>query len=292
MSRPVVLLATCSQLPVGDGDDDALPGALAAVGVDAAFAPWDDPATAFADADLVVLRATWDYTTRYKEFLAWCESLPALANPAPVVRWNTDKSYLVDLAADGVAVVPTAVVAPGERPDWPDTEVVVKPAVGVGSSGAARFTVQQWDEAGEHLAALHADGHTVLVQPYQPAVAAEGETALVYLGGIYSHAFNKGPMLGNEADDSGLFLTEKLRPAEPTGEQRRLAEDVLDATCARFRLRRCDLVYARVDVVHGPDGRPLLLELELTEPSLGLRQTGPEAPARFASAVRAALPRR
>ncbi|HEY8371592.1 MAG TPA: hypothetical protein VIL00_02505 [Pseudonocardiaceae bacterium] len=296
-SRPRVLLATCADLPTSDGDDDALPPALRAVGVDAAFAPWDDPGAGFAEADLVVLRATWDYTDRLSEFLAWCETVPNLANPARVVRWNTDKSYLADLASAGLPVVPTEVVSPGAEPSsWPDDEVVVKPAVGAGSRGARRFRPEQRAAAEEHLAALHADGRTALVQPYQPAVDTEGETALVYLGGVFSHAFNKGPMLAestpaNPVDGSGLFVTERLKPAEPDPAQRALAEDVLDEVCARFGLRhRAELLYARVDVVRGARG-PLLLELELTEPSLGFRQTDGNAPMRFASAVRALLAR-
>ncbi|MCP2258574.1 ATP-grasp domain [Streptoalloteichus tenebrarius] len=289
MSRPRVLLATCAAMPDSDKDDVGVLPALAEVGVDAAFAPWDDPSADFAGADLVVLRATWDYTLRRKEFLAWCDAVPRLANRADLVRWNTDKSYLADLASDGLAVVPTELVPPGAVPDWPDVDVVVKPAVGAGSHGARRFAPDQREEAASHLADLHTDGGVALVQPYQPAVDAEGETALVYLGGVYSHSFHKGPMLGNRVDPSGLFLAERLGPTTPTAEQRVLAEDTLDAVCARFGMRRNELVYARVDVLRGADGRQLLLELELTEPSLGFRQTGPEAPARFASAVRSAL---
>ncbi|SHE99946.1 ATP-grasp domain-containing protein [Streptoalloteichus hindustanus] len=274
-------------MPVSEPDDAGLPAALAEVGVDAAFAPWDDEDAGFAEADLVVIRATWDYTLRRKEFLAWCDSVPRLANRADVVRWNTDKSYLVDLAADGVAVVPTELVPPGAVPDWPDVEVVVKPAVGAGSRGTRRFAPDQRALAESHLAELHTDRGLALVQPYQPAVAAEGETSLVYLGGVYSHSFHKGPMLGDAT--SGPYLAERLTATTPTAEQRELAENTLDAVAARFGLRRGDLVSARVDVLRGADGRQLLLELELIEPSLGFGQTGPEAPARYASAVRLAL---
>ena len=89
---------------------------LAELGVAAEWVPWDDPDTDFTAADLVVLRATWDYAARREEFLKWCDSVPGLVNPAPVARWNTDKSYLVDLAAQGVPVVPTELVAPDAEP--------------------------------------------------------------------------------------------------------------------------------------------------------------------------------
>ena len=93
-----VVLASCAALPNGDGDEDALIDALRRDGVDVVWQPWGEA----VDADLVVLRATWDYTERLDDFLAWCETVPALANPLPVVRWNTDKSYLVELAGRGI----------------------------------------------------------------------------------------------------------------------------------------------------------------------------------------------
>ncbi|GAB3293379.1 ATP-grasp domain-containing protein [Parasphingorhabdus pacifica] len=289
--KPDVLLASCSLVPESDGDDTPLPSVLGDVGVEAAWVPWDDPHTDFAAADLVVLRSTWDYAGRRAEFLRWCESVPALINPVAVVRWNTDKAYLVELAGRGVPVVPTRLVEPGEVPAWPEAEFVLKPSVGAGSRGAARFGPADLDSARKHLDGLHGDGYRVLLQPYQEAVDREGETALVFLGGVYSHAFGKGPMLtsGTDLDGSGLFVGEKLGAVEAGVEQRRLAEDVLDAACGRLGVTRGELLYARVDLVRGDDGAPKLLELELVEPSLGFRQASPEAMSRFASAVRRTL---
>ncbi|QQQ74433.1 hypothetical protein IOD16_25090 [Saccharothrix sp. 6-C] len=278
-----VVFATCDALPAGDGDDDALVGALADVGVHASWAAWGTPTS----ADLVVLRSTWDYPERLPEFLAWCDAEPALVNPASVVRWNTDKTYLVDLARHGVPVVPTAVAGPGFA-DWPDGEFVVKPTVGAGSRGALRVAAGDHETAAAHLAALAAPA---LVQPYQSHVDSVGETAMVFLGGQYSHAFTKGAMLTPDAeyDESGLYIVERLTGASPSPAQRRVAEDVLDAAAELTGLRRPDFLYARVDLIPGPDHAPLLLELELVEPSLGFRHTDPTAPLRFASAVRAAL---
>ncbi|MCP2170254.1 ATP-grasp domain-containing protein [Goodfellowiella coeruleoviolacea] len=291
---PTVVLASCRDLPTGDGDESALLPALAEIGVHVEWAAWDERPERFDSADLVVLRATWDYPQRRDEFLAWCDSVPTLVNPAEVARWNTDKSYLVDLARAGVPVVPTEVVAPGETPRWPLGEFVVKPAVGAGSRGAARFAEDTHQAAADHLADLHARGGAAIVQPYQPSVDVEGEMALVFFAGTYSHAFAKGPMLRRDAatDGSGLFVTERLAPAEPDPARRRVAEDAMDAASHLLGLRRTDLLYARVDVVRDHNGRPMVLELELTEPSLGLRQTDPAAALRLASAIRAALTQR
>ncbi|GAB2754357.1 hypothetical protein GCM10027174_32260 [Salinifilum aidingensis] len=294
MTAPHVLLASCTGLPASDGDESGLVAALGALGVRAEWAPWDDVETDFAAADLVVLRATWDYAHRREEFLKWCESVPRLANPAPVARWNTDKAYLLDLAGRGVPVIPTLILGPQDTPEWPGTEFVVKPAVGAGSRGARRFRPDERDAAAAHLAALRGEGTRAVVQPYQPAVDREGETALVFVRGVYSHAFRKAPMLpageSAELDPAGLFAREKLRPALPGEDLRRVAEDALDAACRVLGLGRAELLYARVDLVRDAAGEPLLLELEVTEPALGFAQTDTAAALdRFASAVRAAL---
>lgn len=282
-----VLLASCSALPAGDGDDDVLVAALGDVGVHASWAPWDSGAD-FASADLVVLRTTWDYPDRLEEFLAWCGSVPALVNPPDVIRWNLDKSYLVQLAGLGVPVVPTTLLRVGDRPSWPSGAFVVKPVVGAGSVGALKVAVGDHAAADAHWVSL---GAPALLQPYQSTVDEVGETALVYLGGQFSHAFTKSAMLTDDAvlDPTGRFVVESLTPAEPDAARRLVAEDVLDAATGALGIRRADLLYARVDLVAGNDGSPLLLELELAEPSLGFRQTGSGAPLRFASAVRSAL---
>ncbi|MFI5586575.1 RimK family alpha-L-glutamate ligase [Amycolatopsis sp. NPDC051758] len=285
MSRTAILVS-CAELPSGDGDDDAVVPALSSLGFSVSWAPWDSSFD-FSSADAVILRATWDYAARRSEFLSWCESVPALYNSAAVVRWNTDKSYLVELLDAGLAVVPTSLVSPGDTARFPSSDFVVKPSVGAGSRGAARFDAGA--DASAHVAALHADGHTALIQPYQSSVDTSGELALVYLGGMYSHAFTKGAMLGSTMDSSGLYLSEKLASAEPPADAVALAEDVLDAASALLGILRAELLYARVDLVRGADGKPLLLELELTEPSLGFRQTDPSAAMRFASAVRQQL---
>ncbi|GLY51040.1 hypothetical protein [Lentzea sp. NBRC 102530] len=281
-----VVLASCTGLPEGDGDEKSLVTALRRDGVDVEWRPWNDGP---ADADLVVLRATWDYPEHLEEFLAWCDSVPTLANPATVVRWNTDKAYLVELAGRGVPVVPTSVVAPGEEPVFPDGEFVVKPSVGAGSRGAARFTDHAAARA--HFEAL---GVKTLIQPYQSSVDENGETALVFCAGEYSHSFHKGPMLaqGLAEAESGLYVEERLRAIEPSATQIALGEQVLDTAAELLSLRRSDFLYARVDVVEGPDGSPLLLELELTEPTLGFAFTDDAAASRFSKAIQEAATRR
>lgn len=290
--HPRIVLAGCAALPEGDGDDAGLIAALRHRGLHARWLPWDDPST--LEADVVILRATWDYAERLDEFLAWARSVRHLINPVQIVQWNTDKRYLGDLQRMGVPVVPTRYFAAGERVSLPDGELVVKPAVGAGSAGVQRFV--EASEALAHAAALQAHGRAVLVQPYDPRIA-DGETALVFLAGEESHAFTKAPILPPpgqipEFEETGTYAQESLSPADPDDEVWEVGRRALDAVRRSFDLDRADLVYARVDVIGGP-ANPRLLELELVEPSLGFGQLGQaeraEAERRFAVGIEGAL---
>jgi hypothetical protein len=274
--HPRIVLAGCPKLIDGDGDDDGLVDAMRARGLHARWLSWDDPAT--LDSDLVILRATWDYTERLQDFLDWTTRVPHLLNAPTVVSWNTDKRYLHDLAVAGVPVVESEFFPPGEAIHLPSGEVVVKPSVGAGSVGAQRFT--DHCAARDHAATLQENGSTVLVQPYNPHVEA-GETALVFLGGQPSHAFTKGPILpppGHRPvfDESGTYAEESLSRAEPDFVLWDVGHAALAAAAARLGLAPSDFLYARVDILGGHDD-PQLLELELVEPSLGWRQLDPAA---------------
>ncbi|MGI5321672.1 ATP-grasp domain-containing protein [Actinomadura nitritigenes] len=284
-ASPLCALATCAHLPEGGDDARMLAAALTGLGVAADIAVWDDPAVDWSRYDLVVVRSTWDYTDRRDGFLAWAESLPRVLNPADVLRWNTDKRYLRDLEAAGVPVVPTRWDPDGIPADWP--EYVLKPSVSSGSRDTARWGPGEEDAARAHLRDLRAAGRTVMLQPYLEAVDTAGETALVFLGGEYSHAGRKARVLNPGAGIEGLAgLGEsrgRVTAATATDAELDLAHRVLDAVPGGR-----DLLYARVDLIPGPDGDPLLIELELTEPALYLEHA-PGSDTRFAKAVAALL---
>lgn len=272
----VALVSATAALGTDDDEPFLLP-ALRAAGADPAVVAWDDPGVDWAAFEVVVLRSTWDYTMRRDEFLAWVATTAAvtrLRNRPAVVRWNSDKVYLRDLAGDGLPVVPTDFFAPGDRPAFPSgVPFVVKPAVSAGSRNTARYAPDERDVAHHHARRLLDRGLTVMVQPYVASVDERGETALVFLGGRYSHAVTKEALLvpGERANEDRLFAVEKLHPVRPSAAERSAAEAVLDA----IPFPRDELLYARVDLVLGPDGGPALLELELVEPSLMLPQAPP-----------------
>jgi glutathione synthase/RimK-type ligase-like ATP-grasp enzyme len=289
---PSVALATCREFPLLDDEDRLLIPALAALGIGAAPAVWTDASIDWSAFDAVVIRETWDYSQDRPAFLGWTRAVGAhalLLNPGPVVEWNTDKRYLRTLAMQGMPVVPTAFVEPGDDPlAWQPppgfADVVVKPAVSAGSRDTMRYAAAgPLDAARAHVGALLDAGRTVMIQPYLEAVDTIGETALVFVGGEFSHAIRKGPLLvrGVAADRvEGLFVQEQIDHREPTDDELEVAQRIL----ACIPGGGTDVLYARVDLVPGPDGRPLLLELELTEPSLFLSHAAGAAD-RLAAAI-------
>ena len=294
--KPRVALVTCAKLPDLDPDDRLALAPLAARGVTTEIAIWDDPFVDWAGYDLVVLRSTWGYAPRRDEFVSWARTVPALVNPADVVAWNTDKRYLAELAAAGVPTVPTDWVEPGREWTPPvEGEYVIKPAVSAGSQDTGRYDLtdpEHRELALGHVRRLTGAGRVTMVQPYLAAVDSDGETALVFLAGpdglAFSHAIRKGPMLtGPDLGETALYKEERIDARVATAEQQAVAEQVL----AVLPGGPDRLLYARVDLIPGPGGAPVLVELELTEPSLfvGYADGGPD---RLADAVLAHLSRR
>lgn len=276
-------LATCAALPELDPDEQLLLEPLRALRVDAQAAVWDDPKVDWSAFDLVVIRSTWDYTARRDEYLAWARSVPRLANPADIVAWNTDKHYLADLATAGVPVVPTTWIEPGQQVALPASgRHVLKPAVGAGSVDAALFDLHAAREAElarSHAERLLAARQTVMVQPYLEQIEARGEAALIFFGGVFSHAVTKGAMLADQRElVSGLYKAEVITPRRASRAELAIARAALAAVPGGAER----LAYARVDLVPGPDGAPLIIELELTEPSLFLG-TAPGSAERLAA---------
>ena len=280
-----IAFATCAWFPEGVEEERPLARALGAE-----FRRWDDPDTDWASYERVVIRSTWDYTLRLDEFLSWCRAVgpERLRNGPELVAWNADKRYLADLSCP---VVETRFLAPGEAPPALEGELVVKPNVSGGARDTGLFSPATHALAHELIERIHTDGRTALVQPYMRSVAERGETALVFLRGELSHVLHKQPVLAPDEiaptlEDGGpakAMLREDLVGAgRHSAAQLALARNVLAEITERFG----EPLYARVDLVDGPDGDPLLLELEAIEPRLYLDLV-PGAAERLADAVRA-----
>ncbi|AYC41539.1 ATP-grasp domain-containing protein [Streptomyces griseorubiginosus] len=268
---PRVALVTYDPRPEPSKDTDlpVLVEALRAAGAEAEAVFWDADVD-WSGYDLAVIRSTWDYSWRAAEFTAWaerCGKATRLANPAQVVRWNTDKRYLGELDRAGVPVVPTGYIAPGDPLSLPtDHEYVVKPTSGAGARYAARYTPERQEDAVRQLERMHAEGLTAMVQPYMRGIDAGGERALQFFGGRLLHASRKRAVLSSGiAFDADKVAHPGLEPWTPTPAEVAVAERALAAVP-----EAPELLYARVDLVDGEDGQPRVMELELVEPNLFL----------------------
>ena len=299
-------LATCAELPDLDRDDQLLRDALVARGVPVDAAVWDDPTVDWAGYQHVVIRNTWDYTDRRALFVDWTrrvEQTSTLLNPAEVIAWNTDKTYLRDLEQRGLPIVPTIWLDPERNMSSRAInsrlpafgEFVIKPTVSAGSRDTGRYdasATQQRMLAITHAKNLLAVGRQVMLQRYLRHVDTAGETGLVYLDGVFSHAVRKnallaGPFREGDLPASSLYVQEVIAPREPSDAEREVADRVVAALADLFPALS-PLLYMRVDLIPDDDGAPAILEVELTEPSLFLEH-GPGSVERAADAVVARL---
>jgi glutathione synthase/RimK-type ligase-like ATP-grasp enzyme len=266
---PRIALVTSQDLPTIDVDDELLASHLPG----AEILAWEDESVTWSEFDLVILRSTWNYTEHLEDFLGWAARVASqtrLVNPLSVIKWNTDKKYLASLEQAGIPVVPTTYVAPGE--ETPEHvlagQVVIKPTVGAGSRGAGLIR-DDIDAAAAHVRMLHDQGNVAMIQPYLSHVDTRGETALVYVGGRFSHAARKAAILSRDLEwSTGLYADEKIVPATATASEREIG-DRLVASLPELVPGGEGVAYARVDLLPTDDG-PVVLELELTEPSLFL----------------------
>lgn len=271
-------LATYAELAQLHEDDRSVIDPLHRLGMDATPEVWDDPKVRWSEFDAVILRSTWNYYLTPAAFLAWVDlvgQVSRLWNPPAVVRWNSHKSYLNELAARGVPVVPTELC-----PDLPSAlrtieargwdRAILKAAVSAGAYRTYRVDRSATFDGPPPWVAAPPLGE-LLVQPYFDEVERSGERSLVFLRGVYSHAFLRAPRL-----QPGSTLVEG-RSVQPSEDELALGRAALAAAPG-------PTLYGRVDMVRDPAGIPTLMELELIEPHLHLL-SHPTAASAFAQAI-------
>jgi glutathione synthase/RimK-type ligase-like ATP-grasp enzyme len=278
-----VALAISRDLPEMDQDEHLVADALVERGVETDIVVWDDDVD-WAAYDAVVIRSTWDYWERLEEFRAWADRVGAvtrLLNGPDVVRWNTDKAYLLELEERGAPIVPTAWLGQGDRIDLAELlddrgwrRAVLKPLIGAGASGLLVVDRDDIAAGQAHLEGLLAQGDA-MVQPYLETIETHGETSLVYIDGSFSHAVRKTPAPGEHRIQIEFGGTYEAVEAAPDWVA--LGAWLVEATGH-------DLLYARVDVIPDAVGSPLLGELEATEPALMLAEA-PGSAGRLADAI-------
>lgn len=274
MSNAELTFATYYDLPTLDADDVLVARELEQLGVRVQAAIWDDPSVDWSRTGTCIVRSTWDYHTKYDQFQEWLSQVSTRAqlwNPAEIILWNSRKTYLRDLAAKGVPIVPTAWLSPGQSVDLGSMlehhgwyHMVIKPTVGLATHGVHKLNLAEAPAPAMRERLARATEHTeklletsaVMVQPFLPSVQDYGERALVFMAGQYSHAVRK-------------VAFQELKPAGHAGEL------LVEATAEELSVAAATLaaappgwLYARVDLVRDFDNRPVVMELEMVEPSL------------------------
>ena len=276
--------ATSAVYPSIHPDDTGLAAALERLGVQPVACVWNDPQVDWSSFDAVLIRTTWDYFQHYAAFRSWLDRLDQLGiptiNDSALLRWNSDKRYLLELAGRGVAIIPTrltdAAGLPGVLAAMPAQQVVVKPTISGGAWHTVRGTVGDAGFA-EAVAQLPRE-HDYLVQPFVPEIVSDGEWSLLYFGGVFNHAVIKRPAAGDyrvQGEHGG-----SADPVTPDPATLAAADCALAAVAD---IGHGDHAYVRVDgVIFG--GRFLIMELELIEPFLHL-DAHPDAAERLAQDV-------
>jgi len=260
---------------------ERLKATLETTGAAVSATPWTDhveDASGLGRHDLILPVIAWGYHRDHARWLkacaAWTEAGLPLANPAEVLRWNSDKTYLARLAEKGVPIPPTRwsdqitqdqVDAAFDQTGAP--ALIVKPTVSAGAFRTLRLTPGQ--------AMTEAPPGAAMIQPYLKSIETEGETSLLFFGGRFSHAVNKRPVPGDfriQMQFGGLYAT-----VTPDAEALALGERVLAAIDE-------PLLYARIDLARDDDGGWVLMEAELIEPDFYLDHD-PANGAGFARAV-------
>lgn len=231
------------------------------------FPNWQDKNVNWQNYDAAVIRSTWNYVPFREEFVSWSQKVEKetkLFNSSKIVKWNTDKKYLLELEQNKIPIIPTKFCSSVEevefKLDWAFSQasaIAIKPSIGAGARLAGRAS--SIDEAKKLLKNIFENNRIAMIQPYIESVDTEGEKAIVVIDGKLSHVARKVPALtqGGHGDGAGSIAIDKK------------IEDIFEVIASKLSTWK-ELLYARIDVVEFK-GSYLLMELELTEPWLFMK---------------------
>jgi glutathione synthase/RimK-type ligase-like ATP-grasp enzyme len=255
--------------------------AFRAAGMELAVIGWEDDISAFDGVSLALLGTVWNYQDHHDAFLAKLDALEKkgviLCNSANVVRWNSRKTYLRELADKGAATIPTLWLDDASGSDIASAfeqfgcdKLVIKRQIGAGAEGQLNFSKDQLPPADWQF------GHKAMVQPFLSAIQSEGEYSFIFIGGAFSHALRKVASDGEYRIQSVYGGTEQ--DYSPSDAEVAQAAQIVSALPFDAPL------YARIDMVRADDGNLQLMEAEMIEPFL-YPQQGPQLGERLATEV-------
>ncbi|WP_297334899.1 glutathione synthetase [Algoriphagus sp.] len=257
-------------------EDEILSGILTDLGFSNDIVPWSDPQVDWSQYSTLLIKSVWDYFDYYPEFLDWLDKIKALGIPVlndlDTIRWNSSKSYLLEIADKGFPVIAGMLLEKGKLPHVESIRaqiqketVVIKPLVSGGAKNTFKISLSDWDSFLPKLMSL-LEEEAFLVQPFVKEVAEVGEYSLIFLNGVFSHAVLKRPAKADFRVQH--YFGGTIQVIEPESQ-------LLESAKRLIREFGPNTLYARVDGVL-VSGEFQLMELELIEPYLFLALT-PEA---------------
>ena len=275
-------LLTCSTLPDWEQDDRFLHDLLTQKGIQWSLIPWD-AAEDWSKYDVVLIRTTWDYVERVKDFEASLRQIAVqsrLLNPFEVVQWNLRKTYLQVLSERGIPIAPTVWIdgcvdlsAIMSEKQW--TRGFLKPVVGASASDTKRFGVQDIPEVQRWLDVRVQEGTQFICQPYIDSVETQGEISTIIFGDTLSHSVQKIPVPGDYRVQDDYGASDFVLDIEAYPQVAEISNRVMEILSELFE----DLLVVRLDFLLIDGVTPVINEVELIEPSLFFRHApmrGPE----------------
>ncbi|MBY0516669.1 MAG: hypothetical protein K2P81_07170 [Bacteriovoracaceae bacterium] len=227
---------------------------------------WDEPQD-WKNFDAVVVRTPWDYVEKKEKFISVLKEIESLGvrliNPLKTLTWNFDKKYLLELQELGLPVPKTLILKQTsviEDLKKFKNDVVVKPVISAG--GFETYHLTQNDIKSFDWKKLPWDTHEFMAQEFLPAILTEGEYSLLFFNGEFSHALRKTPKQGEfrVQDDHGG----RVHAWQPSKLELSESLSILNKIPYPFS-------YCRLDLAKNPEGKLMIMEIELIEPELFFR---------------------
>ncbi len=243
-------------------DDSNLLEALQKLDIKGHPVVWDE--TEIKENSTYLMRTPWDYPLKRERFEKLLDDIDQkksqMINSTDIIRWNLNKSYMLELISREIPTVPTMIVNKFQLDDFQtkDYPIVAKPLVG--ASGRDTFLIQTKEDLKKCTPLI---GKSVIVQPFVPSIQTEGEYSFILFEGTFSHAVQKCAKQGEfriQEEHGGTVKTHTPTPEEIT-----YVENLVEKLYKEF-------IYARVDLVRF-ENELQVMELEVIEPELFLRHS-------------------
>ncbi|HEC1581845.1 TPA: hypothetical protein R1X64_000748 [Campylobacter upsaliensis] len=256
----MLIIATCKAYKEGNEALKKLKAKLENLHYQCELKAWQEIRVRhLAQNTLILPLAVWDYSLEYANFLHFLNELErakiSILNPSEILKMNADKSYLKILEEANLPIIDSVIFKQNEDFNFsqiPFQKAVIKPLVGQ-SGYKVRFLEQKMPTKEEFP-------HGALIQPFIESVEELGEFCFIFFGGKFNYAIHRQTQKDWRANSNyGVKIAPLKNPSKAHID---LALKALKA------LKSSNLLYARVDLLPQKNGKALINEVELIEPSL------------------------